>query len=139
MKNYFKLFLNRIKNSTRVLKTEHSECAKFVSYLIEMTIRDRCKAVWFHPCNEVSNNTQWGFGHLLTMLGKIKGAPDYVFVWEGGGAFIEFKAPSQKLSDSQGLFQEWCEDKKAIHVVATSSAEAIQFLTELGVLKDKDE
>ncbi len=134
LKSYFPLLLKRPSFNKIWLKAEHQECAIFVSYLIEATLKNDCNAFWFHPCNEVSNNRQFAFGKLLQHLGKINGVPDYIFMWKGGCGGIEFKAPGKKLNENQRLVKAWCEDKGVPFEEATSSADAIKILHGWGVI-----
>jgi len=100
-----------------------------------MTLKNKCKAVWFHPCNEVSNNHQFAFGNLLKKLGKINGVPDYVFLWKDGSAGMEFKAPKGKLNESQQLFKEWCIDRNVNYFQVFTAEEAIHYLKEIRVIE----
>ncbi len=138
-KKYFNLFLTRVVPSFNFasIKAEHKECARFVVCLKQWTMQSSLSAIWFHPCNEVSNGTQWNFGSLLKVLGKINGVSDYVFLWNNGAGCIEFKDKGKKLNESQILFKEWCADKNVPYFEVYTTEEATLILKDWGILNEQ--
>lgn len=71
--------------------------------------------------------------------GLIAGSGDYVFVWAGGGGWIEIKSPTGSLSPDQRLFRAWCVSRGAPFAVARNIAELQSILIGWGVLDERDE
>lgn len=109
---------------------------EFVQHLIYWTLTGRLKCVWGSIANENGSNSQPVFGALLRTLGKIKGAPDMIFMWKDGSGCIEFKAGKNKQTPEQKVYQEWCNESGVNYVVAYSAAEAIEHLSSWGVLSE---
>jgi hypothetical protein len=96
-------------------------------------------------------------GRKRRAMGCIPGACDWVFVWKGGGAWIELKTPGGekrmrvvqrvgyqklhgtsvapgRLSDGQLAFGSWCESTGANRAVCHTVDEAIERLRAWGAL-----
>jgi hypothetical protein len=110
---------------------------EFVNDLIVWTMEGRLNCVWSAIPNEVSSNRSPAFGAMLRALGKIKGAPDMVFLWNGGSGFIEFKYGKNTQTKEQKIYQEWCDYMGVNYSVAYSRSDAINILKQWGVLIDK--
>jgi len=106
-----------------------------VNFLVGGSIDGELKFVWFHPANEISRADNPIYGQYLKKLGKIKGAPDFVFVWSGGGGFIEVKSPKGRMSPSQEIFQRWCITFGIPYEVVRSLDEAKKVLQTWGLAK----
>ena len=124
-----------IKTCRFHLKEEAAIQREFVQFCTTLTLQNRLKAVWTSIANENSNNKHPVFGSMLKSLGKIKGAPDMVFLWKDGCGFIEFKSPKGKLSTNQKVFKDWCGSLQVKYKLARSCVEATEILVEWGVLK----
>jgi hypothetical protein len=132
-----------------------------LSYAVATALRQetnagRLRAVWFgipiqHPAGGK-------YGMLAqakrTCLGAVPGTPDFGFIWDTGGGFIELKTeaaqgsllmPSGKagisrarrrsyLSQRQRLFATWAEGHGVKHSVARSVGEVLSILRKWGVL-----
>ncbi|MEN5278937.1 hypothetical protein ABE527_18570 [Brucella sp. TWI432] len=103
----------------------------------EWTITRRLIAVWTHIPNEVAGGSKnAGLRYAIAKaLGMISGAADYVFLWDGGSAAIEMKAPKGTQSGNQSDFQKWCELMDVPYYVTRSADEAEEKLRTLGILK----
>jgi hypothetical protein len=89
----------------------------------------RYRGVWFHVANE-------GKRHQITALiqkamGMIPGVSDFVFIWNGGAAFIELKAGKKTQTDSQKFFARWCSSSRLTYAVCRSVSEAEDLLRTL--------
>ena len=116
-------------------KGEALECIKLANELKILSVNNKLNCVWFHVSNE--NPVARKFIHwakLQKAIGLMKGAPDYVFLWEKGAACIEMKALSGRLSDSQKVFQAWCQQQKVPYKVTYSAEEALNQLKEWNLL-----
>lgn len=87
---------------------------------------------------------------VLRCMGMIPGVADWVFMWEGGGGWIELKRPAAAgidpltgkisrtpagtLSESQRDFREWCLAAGLNHAVCYSADEAEAVLRGWGAL-----
>lgn len=141
MLNIFKSFFSSSSfrpQNFYTLKPEQQECVNFATQCKNYSIEGNLNAVWFHVPNEISNNRQPRFGMMLKAMGKINGAPDYVFISSKKSCFIEFKVKnkktSSKQSDDQKNFEEWCEKFKIPYFVVYSADEGIEILKKLNML-----
>ena len=116
------------------LKPEDKMCVTFANYLKKFSMEGKLKAVWLHIPNEFSGKQHFHFGNKLRMMGKIKGAYDYVFTWGTGSGFIEFKAGKNKLTSEQQIFGDWCAVNGVSRAVVYSVSQALDALKEWGVL-----
>jgi len=109
-------------------------CRQFVAQLKFLELNPKKPFVWFHVANEGKNVKNPIFGANLKRAGKKNGAPDYVFLWENGGGFIEFKTFKGKLSKDQKEFEAECILKNIPYCIARSTDEGINILKEWGIL-----
>jgi hypothetical protein len=116
------------------LKPEDLICTKFAAKLFALSIERKFKCIWLHVPNEFAGDKRPVWGMVQRTIGKMIGAPDYVFLWPKGCGCIEFKTPKGRLSDKQKAFKEWCEDVGVPYVVVTSEEEGWLILKEWGLL-----
>jgi hypothetical protein len=118
------------------LKEEEKICVEFTNSLWKLEMEGKVPYIWCHIPNEFYTNKQVSgiggmlFGNKLTQMGKIKGAPDYVFVGKNGSFFIEFKSLKGKLSEEQKIFNGWCEFKEIDYFVCRSAKEGLDIILE---------
>jgi hypothetical protein len=131
-----------------------------LSYAVATELRrlvhaGRLRAVWFGiPIQHPAGGKYAMLAQAKrTALGAVPGCPDFGFIWDTGGGFIELKvdhaqgsllAPSGKaglrrgrrtyLRGRQRLFQAWAEANGVRHAVARSVAEVVAVLKGWGVL-----
>lgn len=100
------------------------------------TLEGRLDAVWTHIPHEVGGGGKLAAIRmaLAKAMGLIAGSGDFVFVWKGGGAFIELKVRAA-LSPAQQDFGQWCGGAGVPYLVCKSVAEVEQFLISEGVLR----
>jgi hypothetical protein len=67
--------------------------------------------------------------------GLIAGSGDYVFVWEGGGGWIELKSSTGSLSPDQRDFRDWCGHAGARHAVCRTLDQVETVLRDWGALR----
>jgi hypothetical protein len=156
--------LLRGRNAARKIGREDAACIAFADRCREWSLTGKLRATWTHIPHEVGGggftksdgkggrvrigavNAQLRYS-LAKAMGLITGSADYVFVWKGGGGWMEFKAPSETatahrpkrrggtLTEEQKLFRDWCQSLGVEHRVVTSFAEAAAVLREWGVLE----
>lgn len=68
-------------------------------------------------------------------MGLIAGSTDYVFVWPGGGGWMELKTQNGALSPKQRQFRDWCRATGCEWIVCRSLEEAVDALVSWGVLQ----
>jgi hypothetical protein len=125
------------------LTDEDRICIEFADRLREAALMGRLRATFTHIPHEVGGGTKnAGLRYTLAKaLGLITGSADYVFVWSGGGGWIEFKRPASpgtpagRLSTPQRLFGDWCQRENVNWRVAYSAAEGFEILREWGVFE----
>lgn len=109
------------------------------------TLEGRLLAAWTcipHEAGGVSKNSQ-AFGGMVAKyakqkaMGLIKGSADYVFVWKGGGGWIELKASGGSLSPEQRDFRDWCEHLGVHWAKCKTVHEVIHSLVEWGALQER--
>lgn len=105
----FLLRLMHYRGAPRNMKPEAELAVHCANDLRKWTLEGRLKAVWFHVPNEFGGKKQPAHGALVSAMGRINGAPDLVFLWEGGCGVIELKTPSGCMTESQKDFRQWCE------------------------------
>jgi hypothetical protein len=118
------------------LKGEHAECYKLACFLRAETRHGSFKAVWLHIVNEFAGKERPVWGALLRGLGRLTGAPDYIFMWSGGCGAIEMKTQTGKLSAMQKLVKKWCDDVGVPYVVCRSHQEAVDVLVGWGLVQN---
>ena len=85
------------------------------------------KYIILHIANERTDKSYY-IRNLLQM-GMRKGAPDYLILWDGGWAAIEFKRnKSLKQTPSQIEFEKECKLLNSKYLLAYDIDEAIHFL-----------
>jgi len=67
-------------------------------------------------------------------MGLITGSTDYVFVWAGGGGWIELKSQHGALSPPQRRFREWCMATGSNWAVCRTVEEVVDILISWGAL-----
>lgn len=89
---------------------EDREAIALANRLRAWTLDGRLRAVWWHTASEVGGGGRnAGLRYALAKaMGLIPGAPDYVFLTDGGAWVIELKAAKGRQSDTQRDFQSWC-------------------------------
>lgn len=108
---------------------------------------------YWHTPNE--RKTSHAQGALLKRMGVLAGVPDYVFVFHRNGcpqfAFIEFKVCKRKLAHDlipqlkrvgeltpkQYEFREKCIKHKIPHFIAYNPDEALDWLVQIGFLRER--
>jgi hypothetical protein len=124
------------------LTDEDRHCIAFGDRLREAALLGRLRATFTHIPHEVGGGTtNAGLRYSLAKaLGLITGSADYVFVWSGGGGWIEFKRPAApgkpagRLSVPQRQFGEWCQRQNVNWRVAHTANEGFDILREWGVI-----
>lgn len=109
---------------------EDRVCLEFTANLRAATIEGRLRAVWTHPANELA--TKGPKAALARALGLITGTADYLFLWEGGCAALEAKAPGAYPSPIQRDFRDWCRINGVPWFVFRSAEEGEEILRDLG-------
>lgn len=136
-----RLMDHRALSRSMRLGPEDSEAYAFAQELRVATLEGRLKAVWTHPANELAAATVEGGKvrvparvALARALGLITGSSDYLFLWDGGSAAIEFKSDQGSLTPSQRDFRDWCTAKRVHFFVVRSVKQGLDLLESLGVL-----
>lgn len=101
------------------------------------TMEGRLRAVWTHVPHEAAGKGKFAAIYMAKAkaLGLIKGSADLVFVWAGGGGWIEMKTETGSLTPEQRDFRLWCENSGVHHAVCRSVAEVEERLREWGALE----
>lgn len=118
------------------LKPEARECVAFASFCRANSLTGDLSAVWFSVPNEFSGNKRPVFGTLQSAMGRINGAPDYIFMWGNGCGFIEMKSATGKMQPNQKIFKAWCEQNNVAYEICRSSEEAVNVLRKWKCLND---
>jgi hypothetical protein len=95
------------------------------------TIHRRLKGVWFHIPNE-GKRTPYD-GAVIKAMGRIPGAPDFIFIGEWGSLLIELKVDSPQ-SEPQQYFEYWCKEQRVRYVICRAVDEVENILRECGAL-----
>ncbi len=95
-----------------------------------LVLKEELKAVFFHVPNEsiVRSLGDVASAKKKHALGMINGAPDLLIANERDMLFIEVKTKTGKLSESQKLFQLWCEKVGVKYEVCRSVEDVIDCL-----------
>lgn len=114
------------------LDPEDQICYEFADKLRDLqldgeTLKD---FTWAHIANEFAGKSSPVFGMKLKAIGKVKGWPDYIFMWEGGCGAIEFKTPTGRQSKEQKAVQAWFDMSGVDYRVARCAGEAFDVLAE---------
>jgi hypothetical protein len=135
---HFKPFRSKVPGPEEILAME------VANFLRAATLDGRLLGVWTSISNEVgfisgkhrnSGHAQMKYAKAIAM-GMIVGAPDYVFVWPGGGGFIELKSKTGSLSPAQKDFASWCVANGVNHAVSKSLDQVRSHLISWGALRD---
>lgn len=108
----------------------------FRTFLTEQTLKGNLKCSWTKIANENADNKHPLFGQKMKMLGKIKGAPDFIFLGKNFGGAIEIKEPGQKQTKEQKWFEDWLYMYEGNYKVIYSVEEGHKTLKDWGVLLD---
>ena len=104
--------------------SETQLCIQFANWLREQSLTNDFPYIWMHVPNEFRAKTKMPlFGVMLSWMGKIIGAPDYIFMGMNDSFVIEFKVKKGKQTESQKNFQKWCEKVKVPYYLCFSSEE----------------
>jgi hypothetical protein len=112
--------------------TETQICKQFVKIVRELQSYKQFSTdfILLHIPNE-SKRSQF-YGSMLKAMGMLAGAPDYLVLYTGGWAAIEFKrdksSPQQK---TQKQFQHRCNELGHRYLLTYNIDEAIEFLHNL--------
>lgn len=117
--------------------SETQICIALINQLTLLKTLNQTEGIWIHIPNEISGNKNPIFGSLLKKMGKLKGAPDYVFIWRKKVGFIEVKTEKGKLSEYQKDFEGQCERLEIPYAMCRSVEECLAKLSEWGFLSTK--
>lgn len=115
-------------------KPEDMECYKLCGHIRGAILEDRFNGVFFHVENELNKTPTASYGLLKKLTGKIKGAPDYVFMRDGRSIVIEMKSKVGKQHESQKVFESWCVEVGVPYYLCFGCNEAIEVLKKEGFL-----
>lgn len=132
----------------RKIGDEDGDCILFADTLRQAALTGKLRATFSHLPHEVGGGTKNAALRysLAKALGLISGSGDYVFVWKGGGCWIEMKRAklaatehrarrdAGRLSATQKGFRDWCAMLDVPYHVATSAREGLAILVGYGVL-----
>ena len=116
---------------------EDREAIALANRLRAATLSGQTAGPWWHTANE-GKLSSTAAAALLKACGLISGAPDYVFLGDGGGV-IELKrpgAPPSSLSPAQRDVRDWCQASGVRWAMCRSADEAEATLRAWGWLKD---
>jgi hypothetical protein len=110
------------------LKAEAKICYEFANHLRQLSLDKKLNGIWFHIPNEISANNNPAYGYLQACLGKMPGAPDYIFLNDKTNLLLEFKAGKNKQSENQILFEKWATTHNIPYHVVYSAKNAYEIL-----------
>lgn len=129
------MFIKQIKPWVTLARLESDICKAFYSEvrMLQNWKQFPCEIEIMHIANErpmTKDKNQWfAYNNHLKAMGVLKGAPDYLIIAKGRFMFIEFKrSKSQKLSDQQVMFKEFCDRNEIPFLCTYTSLEAIKFI-----------
>ena len=138
------------------LQPEEALSVAVATQLRRLTHQGRLRAVWSRLPLEHPEGGRYGMVAQCkrAAMGGVAGAPDFWFIWNGGGGLIELKVegaqaslltPSGKaglrrgrrtyLRGRQRLFQAWAEMFHVKHAVCRSVPEVLTVLQQWGVME----
>ncbi len=89
------------------LKPEDAICVEIGERCRGWTLKGRLRAVWCHIANEYGGDDKPVYGALKTAMGRIPGAPDYLFAGRVT-VLVEVKEPIRGMqSPGQKAFEAW--------------------------------
>lgn len=132
----------------KLIGEEDQISINFADRLREAALMGRLRATFTHIPHEVGGGTKNAVLRysLAIALGLVTGSGDYVFVWKGGGCWMEVKRPTRSraefgkrkqgggLTPKQKLFQQWCGHLDVPHHVITTAEQGLSILSQYGVL-----
>jgi hypothetical protein len=121
---------------SKKLKPEDHECALLCNELRKLVLNNKFNGLFLHIENELNKSPSAQYSLLKKITGKIPGSPDYLFLRDGYGMFIEMKAGKGKQSESQKMFQEWCDHNNVNYYVCYSSIKAFELVKKSGFIKE---
>lgn len=122
-------------SSGLALKGERRLAADFANILRYETLAGNLDGIWFHVPNEWPSGNHFHYENVQRAMGKIPGAPDYVFLSTKGMGVLEAKTPRGSQSDNQKLFQRWCGMNAVHYGLFKSPEEGCAILKEWGILR----
>lgn len=125
------------------LGPEDAMAVEFANDLRKATLEGRLSAVWLHPANELGGMVSMVRGKprvppqvaVAKALGLIRGASDYLFLWNGGSCALEAKAPDGRLSKGQVDFRSWCQACAVPFSIFRTAEEGLSILQLQGILE----
>jgi len=131
--------MRRLAMRNLKLQPEEALAVAFADHLRALVKAGRLRAVWTHPANEIAGRKS-GLSKvrytIAKSMGLIDGTADYLFLWSDGSGALEAKSGKNKQQDNQLDFEWWCLANGVRYEVFTSVEQALQILTDWGVIKD---
>jgi hypothetical protein len=144
------------------LQAEERLTIEIATRLRELSLDGSLRATWTHVAHESALASTLRIARIIgakkAAMGAIAGAADFVFVWSGGGGWIEVKVDERaqtrlavedgpngpvlrardgtrgQLSTSQRQFRSWCGSTGARYEIVRSVEEMLATLRLWGVL-----
>lgn len=110
-------------------------CFEIVSNIRQLILKNQFDGVFFHVENETGYKRTASQNLIAKVMGKIPGAPDYVFMRRGHGIAIEIKTKTGKMSKNQKVFKEWCDETCVPYYVCKSWEEVKDVITAHGYIR----
>lgn len=117
------------------VQPEERICIEFADTMRRYVLTGLYSGLWMHLANEGKRHPVTAI--VMKAMGMLTGAPDYVFMWEGGNAVIEFKVGKTKQTPFQEFFQIWADDSKVTYALCRTADQAVDLLRELGAFEKK--
>jgi hypothetical protein len=122
---------------------EDNVAIEVANYLRAAVLERRLSATWTcipHEVGAISMKSKdfklaQGRYAKAKAMGLITGSADYVFVWQGGGGWIELKSATGSLSEAQRKFRDWCATTNSNHAVCRTLDEVVETLFSWKVLQ----
>lgn len=132
--------LGPISVGSLVLQPEEQIAAAFGATLRAGALDGRLSAVFCHVPNEIAGRRQSRTAQIrytiAKAMGLIEGAPDYLFLWQGGSGALEAKTRTGRQTDGQHGFEAWCERESVPYRIFRSAEEGLEILEGWGVWSD---
>jgi len=120
-----------------VLKPEERIAVEFGALLRGGALTGQLKGIFCHVPNEIAGKRQSRTAQIrytiAKAMGLIEGAPDYLFLWNGGSGALEAKTDQGRQTEGQFSFEVWCKREGAPYRVFRTPEEGLQILGEWGV------
>ena len=107
---------------------EDMECARFCAAIRRAILNEEFNGIFLHIPNEELTFVKPQTALIKKIIGKISGAPDYLFIGPEHGFFIEMKAGKGRQTQSQKMFQAWCKDAGVGYYLCRSAEDALDVL-----------